>query len=253
MSDNQKIRRRQRCPKCGSLDVIKWGVRDGAQRFKCRNCKYLFSSRRKDISKSNRFPWFRKWVSGRMTIEEISKASGYSSRQLHRWFDEYLDEYPTWTIKTTTPVYLLIDGTYYSDNHCLIVYRAENIRRTLFYRFTRAEDDDEIASDLVNIRSMGYKVIGITTDGGDNIVRGVEYVYPDVHRQRCVVHVQRECLNSITLHPRSPEARLLRNLVMKLNDVRSTNDKLYWLSMYRKWAEDNAEYACEKGVIHNTG
>ena len=253
MSDNQKIRRRQRCPKCGSLDVIKWGVRDGAQRFKCRNCKYLFSSRRKDISKSNRFPWFRKWVSGRMTIEEISKASGYSSRQLHRWFDEYLDEYPTWTIKTTTPVYLLIDGTYYSNNHCLIVYRAENIKRTLFYRFTRAEDDDEIASDLVNIRSMGYKVIGITTDGGDNIVRGVEYVYPDVPRQRCVVHVQRECLNSITLHPRSPEARLLRNLVMKLNDVRSTNDKLYWLNMYRRWAEDNAEYACEKGVIHNTG
>ena len=93
MSNNQKIRRRQRCPKCGSLDVIKWGVRDGAQRFKCRNCKCLFSSRRKDISKSNRFPWFRKWVSGRMTIEEISKASGYSSRQLHRWFDEYLDEY----------------------------------------------------------------------------------------------------------------------------------------------------------------
>ena len=210
MSDNRKIRRRQRCPECGSLDIIKWGVRNGIRRLKCRNCKSLFSARRKDISKSNRFPWFRKWVSGRMTIEEISGASGYSSRQLHRWFDEYLDEYPTWTIKTTTPIYLLIDGTYYSDNHCLIVYRAENIRRTLFYRFTRAEDDDEIASDLLNIRSMGYDVIGITTDGGDNIVRAVEYVYPDVPRQRCVVHVQRECLNSITLHPRSAEARLVK-------------------------------------------
>ena len=165
MSDNRKIRRCQRCPECGSLDIIKWGVRNGIQRLKCRNCKSLFSSRRKDISKSNRFPWFRKWVSGRMTIEEISGASGYSSRQLHRWFDEYLDEYPTWTIRTGTPVYLLIDGTYYSDNHCLIVYRAENIRRTLFYRFTQAEDDDEIASDLLNIRSMGYEVVGITTDG----------------------------------------------------------------------------------------
>ena len=111
-----------------------------------------------------------------MTIEEISKASGYSSRQLHRWFDEYLDEYPTWTIRTRTPVYLLVDGTYYSDNHCLIVYRAENIRRTLFYRFSRSEDDDEIASDLMNIRAMGYEVLGITTDGGDNIVRAVEFV-----------------------------------------------------------------------------
>ena len=180
-------------------------------------------------------------MSGRMTIEEISKASGYSSRQLHRWFDEYLDEYPTWTIRTRTPVYLLVDGTYYSDNHCLIVYRAENIRRTLFYRFSRSEDDDEIASDLMNIRAMGYEVLGITTDGGDNIVRAVEFVYPDVPRQRCMVHVQRECLNSITHHPRSPEARMLRNLVLRLNDVKSTNDKLWWLSMYRRWVEDNPD------------
>ena len=112
MSDNRKIKRRQRCPECGSFDVIKWGLRNGIQRLKCRNCKSLFSARRKDISKSNRFPWFRKWVSGRMTIEEISGKSGYSSRQLHRWFDEYLDEYPTWPIKISTPVYLLIDGTY---------------------------------------------------------------------------------------------------------------------------------------------
>ena len=40
MSDNQKIRRRQRCPKCGSLYVIKWGVRDGAQRFKMRYLEF---------------------------------------------------------------------------------------------------------------------------------------------------------------------------------------------------------------------
>ena len=188
-----------------------------------------------------------------MTIKEISKASGYSSRQLRRWFEEYLDEYPTWTIRTGLPVYLLIAGTYYADNRCLIAYRAENTRRTLSYRFSGSEDDDEIASGPMNIRSMGYEVIGITTDGGDNMVRAVEYVYPDVPRQRCVVHVQRECLNSITLHPRSPEARQLRNLVMKLSDVKSPNDRLWWLNMYHRWAEDNAEYACEKGKIPNTG
>ena len=57
MSDNRKIRRRQRCPECGSLDIIKWGVRNGKQRLKCRNCKSLFSARRKDISKSNLFQY----------------------------------------------------------------------------------------------------------------------------------------------------------------------------------------------------
>jgi hypothetical protein len=184
-----------------------------------------------------------------MTIEEIAITSGYSSRQLHRWFDDYLDTWPSWTINTSTPIYLLIDGTYYSDGHCLIIYRAENLRRTIFYRFATHEDDDEIASDLLNIRDLGYEVIGITTDGGDNIIRAVQYVFPHVPRQRCVVHVQRECLASITQRPRSPEARMFRNLVQQLSIVYTNNDKLWWLSRYSRWTEDNLEYVFQKGVV----
>ena len=131
MSDKAKIRMRLRCPQCGSLDSIKWGVRDGIQRYKC-SCGYLFSGRRKEITASNHFVWFKKWVSGRMAIDEIADRSGYSTRQLHRWFDEYLDSSPSWTMNTSRPIYLLIDGTYYSDNHCLILYRAENLKRTIF-------------------------------------------------------------------------------------------------------------------------
>jgi hypothetical protein len=209
----------------------------------------LFSARRKEITSSNRFVWFKKWVSGRMTIEEIAITSGYSSRQLHRWFDDYLDTWPSWTINTSTPIYLLIDGTYYSDGHCLIIYRAENLRRTIFYRFATHEDDDEIASDLLNIRDLGYEVIGITTDGGDNIIRAAQYVFPHVPRQRCVVHVQRECLASITQRPRSPEARMFRNLVQQLSIVYTNNDKLWWLSRYSRWTEDNLEYVFQKGVV----
>ena len=251
MSNKPKIRRRLRCPNCGSLDVIKWGVRNGCQRHKCNNCHSLFSSRRKDISKSNRFSWFRKWVLGRMTINDISEVSGYSSRQLLRWFEEYLEEYPTWHINTSVPIYLLVDGTYYSGDHCLIVYRAANLKRTIFYRFTMSEDDDEIASDLINIRELGYNVIGVTTDGGDQIIRAVEYVYPNIPRQRCMVHVQRECLSTITLHPRLPEGRMLKNLVMGLSDIKTNNDKSWWLNTYKLWVEENAEFVCEKGTLPN--
>ena len=39
VSTRPKIRRRQRCPECGPLDVIKRRVRNGSQRFKCGNLK----------------------------------------------------------------------------------------------------------------------------------------------------------------------------------------------------------------------
>ena len=253
MSDKSKIRRRQRCPKCGSLDVNKWGIRNGVQRFKCCDCNLLFTARRKEISKSNRRPWFRKWILGKMTIEEIAKSSGYSTRQLHRWFDEYLDEAPTWTTKTSQPIFLLIDGTYYSDNHCLIVYRAENLKRTIFYRFTKTEEQNEIASDLINIRdNLGFKVQGITTDGSDNIIRAVEYVFPKVPRQRCVVHVQRECLSQITLHPRTPEGKSLKSLVIGLANVKTANDRLWWEKLFENWKEENEEWVCAKGTLESS-
>ena len=111
MSDKAKIRRRLRCPQCGSLDSIKWGIRDGVQRYKC-SCGCLFSARRKEITASNRFVWFKKWVSGRMTIDEIADRSGYCTRQLHRWFDDYLDSSPTWAMNMSSPIYLLIDGIF---------------------------------------------------------------------------------------------------------------------------------------------
>ena len=244
-----KIRRRQRCPKCGSLNIIRWGTRDGHQRYKCRDCGASFVKHKEGVRKSNRFVWFRKWVLGKQNIEDIAQECGYSSRQLHRWFDEYLDAIPTWTKNTSQPIYLLIDGTYYSDDHCLILYRAENLKRTIFYRFTTHEDQNEIASDLLNIRDLGYDIIGITTDGGDNIIRAVEYVFPDVPRQRCVVHVQRECLNSITQRPRSTEAKLFRSLIQQLSFVRTVNDKLWWLNVYHRWEEDNKEFVFQKAVV----
>ena len=244
-----KIRRRQRCPECGSLNIIRWGLREGHQRYKCCDCGTSFVKHKEGVRQSNRLVWFRKWVLGKQTIEDIAQECGYSARQVHRWFDEYLDSSPNWTMNTSRPIYLLIDGTYYSDGHCLILYRAENLKRTIFYRFTTHEDDDEIASDLISIRDLGYDVIGIATDGGDNIIRAVQFVFPNVPRQRCVVHVQRECLNSITQRPRSTEAKLFRNLIQDLSVVKTKNDKLWWLNMYTRWIEDNEEYIFQKAMV----
>ena len=244
-----KIRRRQRCPKCSSLNIIRWGSREGHQRYKCRDCGTSFVKHKEGVRQSNRLVWFRKWVLGKQTIEDIARECGYSARQVHRWFDEYLDSSPCWTMNTSRQIYLLIDGTYYSDGHCLILYRAENLKRTIFYRFTTHEDDDEIASDLISIRDLGYDVIGITTDGGDNIIRAVQYVFPNVPRQRCVVHVQRDCLASITQRPRFTEAKLFRNLIQDLSIVKTNNDKLWWLSMYARWVEDNEEYVFQKAIV----
>ena len=111
-----------RCPNCRFLETIKWGI----------------------IHKQ--------------TISEISKLSGYSTRQLHRRFDEYLENYPRCEIQRRESVNLLIDGTWFPNQMCLVVYRDETIKRTIFYRVTDNEWEDELVEDLLNLISLGIKI-----------------------------------------------------------------------------------------------
>lgn len=41
--------RRERCPHCGFLEVIKWGHQCGHQRYKCKNSGSLFTFLQKTV------------------------------------------------------------------------------------------------------------------------------------------------------------------------------------------------------------
>lgn len=253
MRDTSKIRRRTRCPECNSLNIVKSGFQSGKQRYKCNECGKVFSVTRKDVSMSNRYPWFKKWVLGKQTIEDIADESGMSERQIRRWFDEILEKSPVWKIRTGVPVYMLIDGTWFHDGRCLIVYRNASDGRTIYYRLTDSEREYEISSDLMDIRTLGLDIRGFTTDGGEDITRAIKYVYPGVPRQRCLAHVERECLVWITQHPRTAAGIQLRRLVLKISSVQTDNDRRWWIQSFYKWIEDYEEFVEEKTLYVETG
>ncbi len=240
--------RRERCPQCGFLDVVKWGKRDGHQRYKCKNCGSLFTFRRKDIGKSNRFVWFEWWILGKQTLEQISALCGYSTRQLSRWFDEYLYSCPVWRIKFHEKVNLLIDGTWFPNKLCLVLYRNETVKSTLFYRLTDDEWEDEMVEDLRNIQSLGIEIESVTSDGGANIIKSVRKACPNATRQRCLAHIQRECLTWLTKHPKSEAGRSLRRIVTLVCKIQTRNDMLYWKQMLSEWHDQHVGYLNDKTV-----
>ena len=77
-------------------------------------------------------------------------------------------------------------------------------------------------------------------------------MFPKVPRQRCVVHVQRECLSQITLHPRTPEGKSLKSLVIGLANVKTANDRLWWEKLFENWREENEEWVCAKGTLESS-
>ena len=130
MSKKRKIR----CPHCGFFETIKWGTRSGYTRYYCKNCGSSFTDRRVWISDKNKFIWFARWVRGKQRICDLASESGYSERSLKRYFYRLLPQCPLWQIQRREKVNLLIDGTYFSNKICLVVYRDHNIKMTLLYR-----------------------------------------------------------------------------------------------------------------------
>lgn len=226
-------KRNKKCPKCGSSQTIKWGKQNNHQRFKCKNCCSLFTSRRKDKSAQNRFVWFEWWILRKQTIREISEMSGHSERQLSRWFDEYLSNYPEWTIKRSEKINLLIDGTWFPNKVCLVLYRDENVKATLLYRLTDNEWETEIYEDLINLQSLGITIESVTSDGSSAIIKAIRKACPNTIRQRCLAHIQRECNIWITRNPKSIAGKELRAIVNMINKIKTNNDRLYWTHLFQ--------------------
>ena len=246
-------RKRSRCPKCGSLDTIRWSVRNGHQRYKCKSCSTCFTPRREDVSLSNRSAWFRKWVLGKQTIEDIASASGCSERQLRRWFAECLEKSPPRVIPHRRSVHLLADGIWFGEGRCLIVYRDADSKSTVHYRFATEENENEVIRDLKLFKELGIRISSFTTDGADGFTRAIRYACPQVPRQRCIVHIQRECLTWLTRHPRSAAGIKLRRLVCQICDIRTNNDRLYWIREFNRWHEDFEEFLMHKTLNRETG
>src|SRR6202012_3506857 len=128
----------------------------------------------------------------RQVYRYLVRDSGMSQSTVQRLFHSYLKQAPTVAIKSKTHVHLLIDGTYFSNELCLILYYDHDIRYVQLYRETDMERYKEIKEDLINLVSLGVNIYSITCDGHKAILKAIKQVLPDVIVQRCLVHIKRQ-------------------------------------------------------------
>lgn len=235
------------------MATIKWGKQQNKQRFKCKNCGILFTASNKTVSQSNRFIWFEKWVIGRRTIDDLAIESGYSSRSLKRYFDSYLASPPQLSIYPSQKVNLLIDGTYFSNGICLVLYRDHTIKFTQLYRISDGEHYAEIKEDLQNLLNLGVQIESVTSDGHKSILKAVKEVLPDAILQRCIVHIQRDCRIWLTQNPKSLAGFNLKQITSKLHTIKTQNQLSFWLLELHKWHEEYQDYLNEKSYNIETG
>lgn len=226
--------------------MIRWGIQNNKQRFKCKTCGLLFTWTNKAVMETNRFVWFKKWVIGRQTLQQIRKESGYSISTLKRYFYKYLDKPPQWKVYPSVKVNLIIDGTYFSKDLCLIIYRDSSLKFTQLYRITNGEWYDELKEDLENLHTLGVKIESITCDGHRAILKAVRSSCQEATLQRCLVHIQRMCRIWLTTRPLSDAGKELRTIISQLHLIKTKLERDYWIVALVKWHEKHHLFVNEK-------
>ena len=100
---------------------------------------------------------------------------------------------PVLEFSSTDEIHLVLDGTYFPNDICLVVYRNLHLKLTQLYRMTDLEHFEEIAEDLQNLLNLGIKIKSITSGGDKSSIKAVKKVCPKVPFQRCLVHISRMC------------------------------------------------------------
>lgn len=234
------------------MNVIRWGKRQGKQRFKCKNCGILFTRNDSAQRLENRFVWFKKWILERQTFKTLSRDSRLSIDTLQRIFYTFLEQSPTVKILKRNNVYLRIDATYFKQ-FCLLSYQDHTDGYTQLIRFSDGEHYHEIKEDLANLIQLGVRIESITTDGHKSILKAIKKSLPDVIVQRCLVHIQRMCLLWLTRFPKHEAGMELRRLVLLLLQIKTENDRLYWTKEIEQWFGRHKDYLQQKSYNEKTG
>jgi hypothetical protein len=145
----------------------------------------------------------------------------------------------------------MIDGYWipkskYRPKQILLVYYAYMTQKVIWFSIRNGEKKEYIAEDLRFLRDhMGYTdIISCTADGWVGISAAFKEVYPSAVLQRCLVHIQRQVKNYISMNPKSQAGRGLKRLMVY--DMLS--DPLIFPDLWVNWKTKHQSYINEKTI-----
>ncbi len=189
----------------------------------------------------------------RQVYKTLVRDSGMSQSSLQRLFNSYLSNPPKNIVRSKSNVHLLIDGTYFSNGLCLILYYDKDLQFVQLYRNTNKEKYKEIKEDLENLKKLGVSVYSVTCDGHKSIIKSVRKVYPNAVIQRCVVHVKRQSGSWLGKYPKLETAKELLRFIRPITRLNTIDEVNQWLVDFYKWYAQNEHFINEQSQNETTG
>lgn len=226
----------------------------GAQRWKCTSCALSTtcpSGRARRHEQADELADFIAWATSRHTQDE-QEGSARAFRRRTCWCWQVPVPHPPVTGQVHDQIF--IDGMHLSGGWVLLI--ARDREHVLEWQWAANESAQAYTALLERLAPADV----VTTDGAAGALAAIAHLWPSTRVQRCLVHVHRDIIRDLTMHPRTEPARALLALSRRLTSITSVDQASAWLTMlhdfghtFREWMSQRTFAAQDPAWASKTG
>lgn len=221
----------------------------GVQRWFCSECKASHVRKNNPARLQHREKLFVTWLCGTESLTAYAERQGVSRRTLQRWFESFWTKTPAPEAPSTLEGQSLILDAVSIEPRRMMALIGRTPRRVVWWTFAEWESYDAWKSFCSRLPTPA----AIICDGQRGLFAAIRERWPTASFQRCLIHVLRQALAKLTLHPKTLAGQDLRKLVKQLPTIRTRRQKRRWIHCWKHWHSKHHHFLAERsyGDIQN--
>ena len=198
------------------------GLRDGRQRYKCKDCNRRFTGGvHRDKSQV-----ITDYVEGKQTLEQLASKYKVSERTIRRDLEGMRFVHKIAKHKEVT---VQLDTTYWGRNFGLMVIKDVLRNEILWHKYVRNETIAQYVEGISWLEQNGFKIYGAVIDG----MRGLAQALYPIPVQMCQFHQILITRRYLTQEPDLDASCELLELVKNITKM----DKESFIGAFNEWQE----------------
>lgn len=223
---------------CGEKTKKNGTTSAGKIRYRCTVCGASQTQKRPAASRNHQLEALVQWLISTKTQAEIQPEKSSRSFRRHTQWAWKVQPVITPTGEVFDEVQL--DGIYLEKDHvCLIAYADGHV---VDYQWATTENSTAWSVLLQRIPVPAVVVI----DGGSGLAKALDHQWPQTRIQRCLVHIQRNVRQYLTLRPRTDAGRELADLSRRLTRITTLEEASVWAVGLAGWYSRHQDMLNEK-------
>lgn len=210
----------KKCFFCGSVNVVRNGLRGRKQQYKCKDCgRQFLGGIRRDKSQA-----ISEYIEGKQTRKQVSAKYGVSVRTIERDLEgmRYVQK-----VSKDRSVVIQMDTTYWGRDFGLMVVKDAYRNKILWRKYVRYETTAGYLEGVGWLREHGFRIYGVVIDG----LRGLAEALRAYPVQHCQFHQMMTVRHYLTGNPDIETSRELLSLVSSMTRM----DKESFIGAFDEW------------------